>query len=429
MRVRLAIALTRQFSNAMENQLLHGKKIVVGVTGGIAAYKAVEVVSRLRKAGAEIHVMMTREATEFVTELTFREISGQSVSCDMWAKVQQYNVEHIALANLADLMLIVPATANVLAKTAAGIADDLLTTTILATQAPVFFAPAMNTGMYNNPATQHNIAILMERGAHIIEPDTGHLACGTEGKGRLPEPATIVQEVFDYFCKEKSLQGRRILVTAGGTEEALDPVRFLGNRSTGRMGYAIAEEASKRGAEVILVTGPTNLSVPAGVRVVKVRSAIEMEQAVLREYDKTDVVIKSAAVADYRPKETAAQKIKKSEGELTITLVRNPDILYELGQRKKHQVLVGFAAETNDLATYAKRKLAKKNLDFIVANDVSASDAGFGTDNNRVQIFYRDGREESQPLMSKAKLAGIILDRIYEHLNEMSQGIELFPKR
>ena len=209
----------------------------------------------------------------------------------MWAKVQQYNVEHIALANLADLMLIVPATANVLAKTAAGIADDLLTTTILATQAPVFFAPAMNTGMYNNPATQHNIAILMERGAHIIEPDTGHLACGTEGKGRLPEPATIVQEVFDYFCKEKSLQGRRILVTAGGTEEALDPVRFLGNRSTGRMGYAIAEEASKRGAEVILVTGPTNLSVPAGVRVVKVRSAIEMEQAVLREYDKTDVVM------------------------------------------------------------------------------------------------------------------------------------------
>ena len=219
----------------------------------------------------------------------------------------------------------------------------------------------------------------------------------------MPEPATIVQEVFDYFCEEKSLQGRRILVTAGGTEEALDPVRFLGNRSTGRMGYAIAEEASKRGAEVILVTGPTNLSVPAGVRVVKVRSAREMEQAVLREYDKTDVVIKSAAVADYRPKETAAQKIKKSEGELTITLVRNPDILYELGQRKKHQVLVGFAAETNDLATYAKRKLAKKNLDFIVANDVSASDAGFGTDNNRVQIFYRDGREESQPLMSKAK--------------------------
>lgn len=412
----------------MDTQLLQGKKIVVGVTGGIAAYKAVEVVSRLRKAGAEVHVMMTREATEFVTELTFREISGQQVACNMWDKVQQYNVEHITLANLADLMLIVPATANVLAKTALGIADDLLTATILATKAPLFFAPAMNTGMYENPATQQNISVLKGRGAHIIEPATGHLACGIEGKGRLPEPADIVQEVLDYFSVAKTLQGRRILVTAGGTEEALDPVRFLGNRSTGRMGYAIAEAAARRGAEVVLVTGPASLPLPVGVRVVKVRSAREMEQAVLKEYDQTDVVIKSAAVADYRPKETAAQKIKKSDGELTITLVRNPDILYELGQKKKHQVLVGFAAETNDLEVYAKKKLAKKNLDFIVANDVSANDAGFGTDNNRVKIFYRDGREESQPLMSKTKLAGLILDRVKGHLDEMSQGIELFPK-
>ncbi len=424
----MVTASTRLYSKAMETLLLKGKKIVVGVTGGIAAYKAVEVVSRLRKVGAEVHVMMTREATEFVTELTFREISGQPIAQDMWAKVQQYNVEHIALANLADLMLIVPATANVIAKAAAGIADDLLTTTMLATKAPMFLAPAMNTGMYENPATQHNLSILKDRGVHIIEPATGHLACGVEGKGRLPEPAEIVQEVLDYFSEAKSLQGKKILVTAGGTEEPLDPVRFLGNRSTGRMGYAIAEAAARRGAEVVLVSGPTSIPVPAGVRAVKVRSAREMEQAVLAEYDSVDAVIKSAAVADYRPKEIANQKIKKSDGELTLTLVRNPDILYELGQRKRHQVLVGFAAETNNLETYARKKLEKKNLDFIVANDVSAKDAGFGTDTNRVQIFYRDGREESQPLMSKAKLAGLILDRLKAQLDEMSEGIELFPR-
>ena len=424
----MAIALTRQCSKTMDTKLLQGKKIVVGVTGGIAAYKAVEVVSRLRKAGAEVHVMMTREATEFVTELTFREISGHPVAQDMWAKVQEYKVEHIALATLADLMLIVPATANVLAKAATGIADDLLTSTILATKAPLFFAPAMNTGMYENPATKANISVLKDRGIHIIEPASGYLACGVEGKGRLPEPAEIVQEVLDYFSETQSLQGKKILVTAGGTEEALDPVRFLGNRSTGRMGYAIAEAAVRRGAEVVLVSGPTSIPVPAGVRAIKVRSAREMEQAVLSEYDSVDAVIKSAAVADYRPKEISSQKIKKSDGELTLTLVSNPDILYELGQRKKHQVLVGFAAETNDLETYARKKLEKKNLDFIVANDVSAKDAGFGTDTNRVQIFYRDGREESQPLMSKAKLAGLILDRLKAQLDEMSEGIELFPR-
>ncbi len=424
----MAIALTRQCSKTMDTKLLQGKKIVVGVTGGIAAYKAVELVSRLRKAGAEVHVMMTREATEFVTELTFREISGHPVAQDMWAKVQEYKVEHIALATLADLMLIVPATANVLAKAATGIADDLLTSTILATKAPLFFAPAMNTGMYENPATKANISVLKDRGIHIIEPASGYLACGVEGKGRLPESAEIVQEVLDYFSETQSLQGKKILVTAGGTEEALDPVRFLGNRSTGRMGYAIAEAAVRRGAEVVLVSGPTSIPVPAGVRAIKVRSAREMEQAVLSEYDSVDAVIKSAAVADYRPKEISSQKIKKSDGELTLTLVRNPDILYELGQRKKHQVLVGFAAETNDLETYARKKLEKKNLDFIVANDVSAKDAGFGTDTNRVQIFYRDGREESQPLMSKAKLAGLILDRLRGYWDEMSEGIELFPK-
>ena len=420
--------LTRLCSETMENSLLKGKKIVVGVTGGIAAYKAVEVVSRLKKAGAEVHVMMTREATEFVTELTFREISGQPVACNMWAKVQQYNVEHIALASLADLMLIVPATANVLAKAAVGIADDLLTTTILATRAPLFFAPAMNTGMYENPATQQNLSILKSRGIHIIEPATGHLACGTEGKGRLPEPEDIVQAVLDYFSEEKSLSGKKILITAGGTEEPLDPVRFLGNRSTGRMGYAIAEAAARRGAEAVLVTGPASLPIPAGVRAIRVRSAREMEKAVLSEFESAHAVIKAAAVADYRPKEEASQKIKKKEGELTVTLVRNPDILYELGQRKKQQLLVGFAAETDELETYAKKKLAKKNLDFIVANDVSARDAGFGTDTNRVQIFYRGGREESLPLMSKAQLAGLILDRVKAHLEEMTEGIELFPK-
>jgi len=391
---------------------LTGKKIVLGVTGGIAAYKAVEIASRLRKAGAEVHVVMTREATEFVTELTFREITGQPVSVDMWAKVANFNVEHIALATLADYVLIAPATANIIAKTAAGIADDMLTTTVLATKAPLIMAPAMNTNMYENPVTQKNIAELKSRGVQIIEPASGALACGTSGKGRLPEPAEIVQFVMDFAAGEQRLKGRKIIVTAGGTVEPLDPVRYLGNRSTGKMGYAIAAEAAKQGAEVLLVSGSSNLAAPAGVQTVRIQTAREMQSAVQAAYAEADAVIMSAAVADYRPKTVAAEKIKKSEDELVLHLERNPDILYGLGQTKAQQILVGFAAETCNVEEYAKKKLVKKNLDFIVANDVSASDAGFAVDNNRVQLYFRDGRTERYPLMAKTDLAKVILEKL-----------------
>lgn len=406
---------------------LQGKKIVLGVTGGIAAYKAVEIVSRLRKAGAEVHVIMTKEATQFVTELTFREISGQPVTVDMWEKVTHFNVEHIALAQLADLMLIAPATANIIAKAAVGIADDMLSTTLLATKAPIYVAPAMNTNMYENPITQRNIAELRSRGFHIIEPASGHLACGTSGKGRLPEPADIVRIVSEALTSQnltsqeltsQNLTGQKILVTAGGTIEPLDPVRYIGNRSTGRMGYAIAEEAARRGADVVLVSGPASLADPAGVRVIRVETARQMRAAVLAEFPTAAAVIKSAAVADYRPAAVAEQKIKKSEDDLTLHLVRNPDILYELGQKKEHQVLVGFAAETCKVEEYARKKLAKKNLDFIVANDVSEADAGFGVETNRIKLIDRSGRMTPYPLMSKKELAGIILDHVAEVLEK-----------
>lgn len=391
---------------------LSGKKIVVGVTGGIAAYKAVEVVSRLRKAGAEVHVIMTREAAQFVTELTFREISGQPVALDMWSKVTHFQVEHVALATLADLILVVPATANLLAKAAAGIADDMLTTTLLATKAPIYMAPSMNTVMYENPVTQKNIATLRSRGVQILEPDEGHLACGTSGKGRLPEPAAIVSFVQNGFRKRKEMTGRKLLVTAGGTIEPLDPVRFIGNRSTGRMGYAIAEEAARRGAEVVLVSGPASLPDPCGVHVVRLETAREMRDAVLQAFPSVDAVIKAAAVADYRPAEVSPHKIKKSDDDLVLHLVRNPDILYELGQKKTHQILVGFAAETCRVEEYARAKLERKNLDFIVANDVSEPDAGFAVETNRIRIFDRNGHVTPYPLKSKRELAGIILDHV-----------------
>ena len=391
---------------------LAGKKIVLGVTGGIAAYKAVEIVSRLRKAGAEVHVIMTKEATQFVTELTFREMSGQPVVVDMWEKVTNFNVEHIALANLADLMLIAPATANILAKGAVGIADDMLSTTLLATKAPVLMAPAMNTNMYENPVTQENIKTLKKRGVHILEPAAGHLACGTSGKGRLPEPLEIVEAVKRLLNLTGQLSGQKVLVTAGGTIEPLDPVRYIGNRSTGRMGYAIAAEAARRGAEVVLVSGPSALMPPAGVRMVQVETARQMREAVLAEYPSVQAVVKSAAVADYRPIEVAAEKIKKSDDALTLTLVRNPDILLELGQKKQQQLLVGFAAETCHVEEYARKKLVKKNLDFIVANDVSEADAGFGVETNRIKLFDKEGNMTAYPLMSKTELAGIILDHV-----------------
>ncbi len=389
-----------------------GKNIVLGVTGGIAAYKAVELTSRLKKAGAEVHVIMTRAAQKFVTELTFREISGHAVATDMWGKLQEFHVEHIALAQLADLVVIAPATANFIAKAAAGIADDLLTTTLLATKAPIFVAPAMNTNMYENPLTQRNLESLRRFGVHVMEPAEGQLACGVSGKGRLPEPSALANEILHFFGRTQSLKGRRILVTAAGTREPIDPVRYIGNRSSGKMGYAIAAEAAMRGAEVLLVSGPSALQAPAGVKLLRVESAAEMRDAVWKEYEAVDAVIMSAAVADYRVKAAASEKIKKTQDEWMLPLVKNPDILYELGQHKKGQILIGFAAETQNVLEYARGKLEKKNLDYIVANDVTEDGAGFNTDTNRILMISRTGEVERFPLMRKTELADIILDRL-----------------
>ena len=394
--------------------MLEGKKILLGVTGGIAAYKAVDIVSRLRKAGAEVRVIMTREATEFVTELTFREISGNPVTVDMWAPIQHWNVAHIALADWADAVLVAPATANILAKAALGVADDMLTTTLLASTSPLFFAPAMNCNMYAHPAVQKNIETLAERGAHIIAPETGKLACGAEGPGRLAEPPQIVAILDDFFNRGGQLSGVKVLVTAAGTIEPIDPVRYIGNRSSGKMGYALAEEAVARGADVVLVSGPSALAAPKGLTsFISVETAQEMREAVLREAEESRIVIKAAAVADYHPKTVAAQKIKKNDEELSIILEKNPDILKELGQRKKNgQILVGFAAETQNLLQYAQEKIEKKNLDFIVANDVTKPGAGFNTSTNIVKLLSRDGTIKEMPLMTKREIAKCIFDYI-----------------
>lgn len=396
--------------------MLQGKKILLGVTGGIAAYKAVEIVSRLRKAGAEVRVVMTREATEFVTELTFREISGNPVAVDMWAPVQHWNVAHIALAEWADAVLVAPATANIIAKAALGVADDMLSTTLLAVTAPVFFAPAMNSNMYAHPATQKNLDILVKRGLHIIPPGTGKLACGAEGPGRLAEPADIVAALEAFFIEGTQLSGIKVLVTAAGTIEPIDPVRYIGNRSSGRMGYALAEEAVARGAEVVLVSGPSALKPPSGLKqFVSVETAAEMREVVLREAETSRIVIKAAAVADYHPKHVSEQKIKKNDEELSIRLEKNPDILKELGQRKRpEQILVGFAAETQNLLQYAREKIEKKNLDFIVANDVTKPGAGFNTTTNTVKIIARDGSIEEVPLMTKREIAKRIFDYVLQ---------------
>ena len=414
--------------------MLNGKKIVLGVTGGIAAYKCVDLASRLRKKGAEVHVILTRGARNFVTETAMREISGNPVITSMWGEIHNYDVEHIALATLADVVLIAPATANVIAKAAAGIADDMLTTTVLATRAPIFFAPAMNSNMYENPVTQRNITTLQQRGWQLIPPASGHLACGTSGIGRMPEPAELVEVLENYFAGEggsvesadgntmdntmgnimgSTMQGLKLLVTAAGTREPIDPVRYIGNRSSGKMGYAIAEAAARLGAEVTLISGPSALQPPAGVEFFGVESAREMRQLVQERFPACDIVIKAAAVADYRVKNVSDQKIKKNDAELTLVLEKNPDILKELGEMKQpHQTLVGFAAETQNLLQYAKGKLEKKNLDMIVANDVSKPQAGFNVDTNLIKLLKRDGSIEELPLMSKKELAYIILDRV-----------------
>lgn len=393
--------------------MLKGKNIVVGVAGGIAVYKVVDVVSRLKKQGANIYVIMTKAATNFVTPLTFREISGQPVVVSMWTETTNWNVEHIALASKADLFLVAPATGNMIGKIANGIADDMLSTTVMATKAPVLFVPAMNTNMYLNSIVQQNISKLTQLGYAFMEPDCGLMACGTEGIGRLPEPRAIVDKINQMFKVKEDFLGKKILITAGGTQEAIDPVRYIGNRSSGKMGYALAEVAASRGAEVTLISGPTNLLAPSGVAIEYVESAAQMREAVLAHYANTDIVIKAAAVADYRPQTMSYHKIKKTGDTLHLTLEKNPDILLELGQLKQHQILVGFAAETEQLLVHAQDKLTRKNLDMIVANDVSVPGAGFNTETNIAKLLFRDGRVEELPKMSKKQLSEIILEKIY----------------
>lgn len=396
--------------------MLKNKNIVLGVTGGIAAYKCVDLVSRLRKQGANVHVILTKGAQNFVTETAMREISGNPVVTTMWGEIKEFQVEHIALAKLADAVLVAPATANFLAKAAVGMGDDMLTTTLLATKAPIFFAPAMNSNMYENPLTQRNIATLQQLGWHFIPPASGHLACGTSGVGRMPEPAELVEVLSEHFSqKDMSLAGLKVLVTAAGTREPIDPVRYIGNRSSGKMGYAIAKAARDLGAEVTLVSGPSALEPPAGIKFHKVESAREMRDLVHEAFGETDIVIKAAAVADYRVKNVSDHKIKKNDEELTLVLEKNPDILKELGKRKQPaQTLVGFAAETQNLIQYAKSKLERKNLDMIIANDVSNKQIGFNSDNNIIKILRRDGSMEELPMMAKEKLAFVIWEKILE---------------
>lgn len=389
------------------------KTILLGVTGGIAAYKAVEVVSRLVKLGATVNVIMTRNATMLVQPLTFRYISRNPVAVDTFDEPESWEPQHISLADTADLFVIAPATANIIGKLTHGIADDMLSTTALAVQCPVLIAPAMNCRMYDNPILQENISILQKRGFEFIEPEYGLLACGYEGKGRLADPEKIVERIQQILNVPRDLEGRTVLVTAGPTREALDPVRFISNRSSGKMGYAIAEAASRRGADVTLISGPTTLTPPENVKLVNVESAIQMRDEVISCASQSQIIIMSAAVSDYRPKDFSTQKIKRGENIITIVLEENPDILAELGRDKRDgQILVGFSMETENLIENSRKKLEKKNADFIVANDVSKEGAGFGTDTNMVTLISSSGQIKELPLMSKYDVANAILDEI-----------------
>jgi phosphopantothenoylcysteine decarboxylase/phosphopantothenate--cysteine ligase len=393
--------------------MLKGKVIVLGVTGGIAAYKAVELLRLLTKAGAAVHVIMTRSAMEFVTPLTFQTLSMNPVHTELFNLISEREIGHIALADRADLFIVAPATANVIGKLANGIADDLISTTVMATKAPVLIAPAMNVNMYQNPIYKENEARLKNHGYLFVEPARGMLACGWEGEGKLQEPQAIFESAVAALAP-KDLAGERVLVTAGPTREELDPVRFISNHSSGKMGYAIARAAWCRGAEVILVTGPTCLEPPFGVETVFVESAEEMRIAVMDRLSGSSVIIKAAAVADYRPRRRSDGKIKKSDQPLTLELVKNPDILGELGKIKGKRTLVGFAAETEALVENARTKLTEKNLDMVVANDIGQAGAGFNVDTNIAKLVFREGRVEELPLMQKEDLADLILDRVME---------------
>ncbi len=390
---------------------MKGKRIVIGVSGGIAAYKAAELVRLLVREEALVQVAMTANAARFVSPLTFGALSGNRVVSHMFDEAAGA-MDHISWGQDSDLIIIAPATGNVIAKIAHGIADDFLSTMTLAATAPILVCPAMNTRMYENQATQENLAVLQRRGIFVMEPGAGQLACRDEGPGRLPEPAEIVDEAR-WIVSKQDLAGLQVLVTAGATHEPMDPVRYISNRSTGKMGYAVARMARTRGASVKLVTGPTSLPVPRGVEAERVTTAVEMREAVVKHFAASDIVVMAAAVSDYRPHATEDQKIKKGPEIQTLELVKNPDILAELGtlKGKRNCVLVGFAAETEDLLANAEKKLRDKNLDMIVANDVSREDAGFAVDTNEVKILFRDGKVESPPLMKKEEVADLVLDQ------------------
>ena len=389
------------------------KCVVLGVTGGIAAYKACELLRLLQKQGADVYVVMTKNAGRFVAPLTFETLSGHPVACDTFERPATWEVEHVALAKRADLFLIAPATANILAKMACGIADDMLSTTVLATRAPVLVAPAMNTGMWENSATQHNLSVLASRGVRIVAPATGHLACGDSGAGKLEDVQVIAQTAMDMLRgRVRDMEGLRVLVTAGPSREALDPVRYITNRSSGKMGYAIARAAQRRGAQVTLLSGPVALECPQGVGLVPFGTTAELLQSASALAPEQDVLIQAAAPADYRAKEIAPQKIKKQSGApMVLELVENPDVAAALGAAKRPgQVFVGFAAETNDVLEHARGKLARKRLDMIVANDVTRPGAGFDVDTNIVTLVTKEACDEL-PMMSKDEVADRILDR------------------
>lgn len=394
----------------LQMKTLNGVKIAVGVTGCIAAYKSAEVVSRLIKKGADVTVIMTKSAQEFITPLTFGTLTKNKVICDMFTMPDYSKVEHISVASDADVFLVCPATANIIGKVASGIADDFLSTTIMATKSPVIFAAAMNNNMYENPIVQSNINKLKAYGYDFIEPDEGPLACGTSGKGRLAEYDKIIETVELCAYKNKDLTGKKVLVTAGPTVEKIDPVRYITNHSSGKMGYAVAKAAKLRGADVTLVSGPVSLKAFEGINVIKCESALDMHKAVVNAAKDSDIVIKAAAVADYRPEKVSENKIKKG-GSLSFELVQNPDILKDIGSDKKDKILVGFCMETKDLLDSAESKLKSKNLDFIVANDLTVDGAGFKGDTNVVTIIDKNGNKISYDKMEKDEIAHIILDR------------------
>lgn len=391
------------------------KCVCIGVSGGIAVYKALDIISALKKKDIDVRVIMTESATKFVTPLSFQSLSQNMVVTDMFEEPKAFEIQHISLAKRADVFLVAPATANIIGKVANGISDDMLSTTIMATRAKVIFAPAMNTNMYENPIVQDNIEKLKKYGYEFIEPASGRLACGDLGKGKLADVNTIVEKVLEALNEEEftnDLRGKNVLVSAGPTHSKIDPVRFITNRSTGKMGYYIAEEAKRRGANVTLVSGPTNINPPNGINVINITTNEEMKNAILDNFEKSDIVIKSAAVADYKAKNYSNEKIKKGEGDLVLTFVRDNDILKILGEKKSNQILVGFAAESNNVLENAKRKLENKNLDYIVANDITSADTGFGSEDNKVIIISKDGEEIYLDKMSKKEVASKIFETI-----------------